>query len=257
MLVANSHRTHSSRLTANPTFNSLISIKYAANNDPAQAPPADVAPTQEPATAAPVTQEAAPPVIQEIASAATEEEEYSFALPIDVNYYRQLDLGAMKTFRIVNLECNTSGQNSPLVHAAETELRNQLVEHNLTPSEHADAVFYLLITRDDRANVEACNKAIGYHGYHCAHCDINRIPAGYQGGTLIIQMVDSRSQWAVWRGIGTANLNNISHAEELVLVGTISKRCSLLCRGLMWPRPLPKPPPHRHALLSGFRIQRC
>ncbi len=175
-------------------------------------------PDQPPTVDAPVDAQAAAPLAATGNSPTSAAEGHFFSLPIKIDYYRQFDLEGAKTYHIVNYECDTTGQNKAVVQAAENELRNQLIERGLKPAEVADVTFYFLVTRDDQANVEACNHAIGYRGYHCIHCDLNRLPVGYQGGTMIIQMMDNNSQRAVWRGIGTANLDQVSAAEELILV---------------------------------------
>jgi hypothetical protein len=139
-------------------------------------------------------------------------------LPIEIDYLDDFDFNTVKTFKLIRyqgpeLDYDT---HDMVIAKAETELTNQLIERGMLPSETPDMEFYYLLARDDKLNVVTGNNA-RYQSFHCVHCDVNKLPADYKGGTIIIQMVDPKRQRLVWRGVGTANLDNISTVDEAEL----------------------------------------
>ncbi len=169
----------------------------------------------QPGTAQPDTTAQLAPVV---ALTPPELPGYRFSLPIKVDFREDFDLSKVASYRLKQYKCEDRGDNARVAQAAENEIRNQLHERGIHPAGQADLSISFLVTRDDQLNVIDCNRDIGYQGYHCVHCDLNRMPAGYEGGTLVIQMIDNSSQRLVWRGIGTANLDEVTPEQELTLV---------------------------------------
>ncbi len=105
-----------------------------------------------------------------------------------------------------------------MVLTAETEIRNQLMEKGYSPMANPDISVYFLVTRDNGSNVDMNNEKLGYKGFRCVHCDLNRMPEGYQDGTLVIHIIDNKTKRLVWRGVDTADLQNMSEEEKLTLL---------------------------------------